>query len=686
MVLGPVVALACGPFFPNRILFDGEATLTSAPVADFTHELDRNPLRDKPVEKANQPKRDGSVYHQTAGADVAELAEALRKRGAVSTQTARTVAAYAKFRGALQAFAANRTRYNSKDDPLAGLKIDPVPGGLPGEFADYLTGAVAYHRGDLAAARRAWVALLARPAAERRYRSVWAAYMLGRSYVGSDADEAARYFVDARKLARAGFRDSLGLAAASYGWEGKAHLNAGRFDRAIELYVRQRQTGDTTATASLMLVAAQVLRQGDTVLRRCAANEQARQVVTAYVLSKGATGWASWGDDKQEQAVARRWIDAIESVGGEADIDGAERLAWLAYQAADYDTAARWVRRAGDHKPIALWVRAKLLMRAGRVDEALAVLGRAAKLMPANEVWPDSHWYGRVDDPSHHGVLCPRDEMLAEMGALQLTRGQYVEALTLLLDSGAYWTDAAYIADQVLTLDELKSFVDARKRPAGAAAQSGNDGFLPQVEQDDALRKLLARRLTRNGRWKEARPYFSPERRKLLDTYIASIRAGHDKSRSRAARAQSFMTAARIARANGMELLGTELEPDEAVYDGQFGDNDPQSPSLRAGLKSPVLRPTTDELRRVVASRPNPMRRWHYRYTAADHAWSAAQLMNDDTDQLAAWLQEAGMWLAARDPKSADRFYKAMVRRCGSTALGREAGRLRWFPAMKRKG
>ena len=43
-------------------------------------------------------------------------------------------------------------------------------------------------------------------------------------------------------------------------------------------------------------------------------------------------------------------------------------------------------------------------------------------------------------------------------------------------------------------------------------------------------------------------------------------------------------------------------------------------------------------------------------------------------------LWQAGTWLKSRDPKAADRFYKALVRRCGTTRLGQEADRLRWFP------
>ena len=59
--------------------------------------------------------------------------------------------------------------------------------------------------------------------------------------------------------------------------------------------------------------------------------------------------------------------------------------------------------------------------------------------------------------------------------------------------------------------------------------------------------------------------------------------------------------------------------------------------------------------------------------------------MPDNSDDTARALIEAGSWLKARDPKAADRFYKALVRRCGTTDLGRRADQLRWFPPLPKK-
>ncbi len=82
----------------------------------------------------------------------------------------------------------------------------------------------------------------------------------------------------------------------------------------------------------------------------------------------------------------------------------------------------------------------------------------------------------------------------------------------------------------------------------------------------------------------------------------------------------------------------------------------------------------------------DPDRRFHYRWQAAALAWEAAQLMPNNTDETARVLCTAGTWLKDRDPEGADQFYKALVRRCRKTALGRQADVLRWFPAQSIDG
>ena len=93
------------------------------------------------------------------------------------------------------------------------------------------------------------------------------------------------------------------------------------------------------------------------------------------------------------------------------------------------------------------------------------------------------------------------------------------------------------------------------------------------------------------------------------------------------------------------------------------------------------VKPSARELERVQQSAPKPNSRFHYRAIALDLAWRAALLMPDESEQTAEVLCTAGGWLKNFDRTGADRYYKALVKRCGKTTeLGRQADQLRWFP------
>ena len=57
--------------------------------------------------------------------------------------------------------------------------------------------------------------------------------------------------------------------------------------------------------------------------------------------------------------------------------------------------------------------------------------------------------------------------------------------------------------------------------------------------------------------------------------------------------------------------------------------------------------------------------------------------MPDNSDETARVLCEVlGYGSKIRAPRFADRFYKALVKRCPNTALGKAADEKRWFPEL----
>ncbi|MBS3822243.1 MAG: hypothetical protein KGY81_10825, partial [Phycisphaerae bacterium] len=442
---------------------------------------------------------------------------------------------------------------------------DPVlPSGVPAEFRLYLSGAIKWHRGEHAAARKDWRALLALSADQRQWRSTWAAFMLAKS-AETPADRIAGYR-HVRELAAEGFKDSLGLAATSLGDEAAVELYECRQPaKALRLYLQQVHTGERWADVSLAMTASRVLSNNHKELAALVKDKVVLDVLTAYCASTGHYGVLRWSWNSDERTIAKSktrsnlhaLLKAIEVAGIER-VAHAGEIAWGAYRLGDYETAAAWAKRAGKD-PRGTWIRAKLLLREGKQADAAEALARVVKTFPCNEVWtcPDNS----ARTPGDRGLMSPRSRAAGELAVLKLCRQQYVDALDLLARHG-WWADAAFVAERVLTADELKAYVQTAWPEMVTSPDRWKD-----LSEDHARRKartarnlrhLLARRLTRIGRWKEARPFYPPKHRETLDAYIQAIRRGHDSSLTNAERAEQFMTAARMARSKGKVLLATE--------------------------------------------------------------------------------------------------------------------------------
>ena len=389
-------------------------------------------------------------------------------------------------------------------------------------------------------------------------------------------------------------------------------------------------------------------------------------------------------------------------------VANADRVAALAYRIGRYDLAQSLASRLDT--ALAWWVRAKLALRQGDSVQAAQAYARAAAAFPRADGSLDADSAGR---------------MRAEQGVLTLSRGQYVEALDQLLRAGGpldatrpaeeegwpmtpYWNDAAYVAERVLTLDELKQYVDAQApatpapaRPKVFDLKDGDDyyGWARQhpVPTADRLRLLLARRMVREGMIDQAVPYFPAE----ADPRFARMRydaAGvakleNDASRSQAAayaaalreagngwgrtgRAQAWHQAGLMARRHGMEIMGYEEDPDYAVYDGSYtygagrnyflwtqehGDAIPATPAQRAEAALPGPYVTQQERERYAASEARPYACFHYRQIAASHMMKAADELPARSQAYAAVLCQGTRFVINDAPDVAAKMYRRYV-------------------------
>ncbi|OAM87533.1 hypothetical protein AW736_22500 [Termitidicoccus mucosus] len=683
-------ARACGPDFPNAWLAEGSVSLLSAPEGYFAAEIAKLAPPDKDTGRANP--NDALIIAANAAKRDGELTETgvlrleLAKRGCTPARIDALAAELEAARAAIFAKAWKTTPHFSDD--------------MPAEFALYLKGAFAYWKDDFPVAREYWTQLLALPAGERRHYTVNATYMIGRTLNPDNREERVLYYLDdekramldsikwlrqTREAAAAGFDDISFLAQASLGWEARAWFINGDHAKAIHLYLEQCKNGDDTrATESLRIVVRSLLESsgwgdnhtnedGDTGaaerLQVLARDELSRRVVTLYLLARFGTNpfWDNGGAEKRIERQSRAWAAALESAGLR-DVPDADRIAWLAYQAGFFDMAQKWAALApGDSVP-ANWIRAKLALRAGDAAAGEQLLATV------------------TSSPALIGEARP--VAWAELGRVRMGRGEFAGALDAFMHGG-HWEDSAYIAERVLTLDELKQFATPR---CAQAAEANNRRFVSvaveRKEEDaqtlrDALRHLLARRLARAGRTDAAKEYFPETVRRNYEDYVSDVRAGFDNALSSDERAEAFWRAAKNIRENGMALLGTELAPDYFIWDGSFEWSriaDSRRTALR--LENGPGAPTPDELERLENARP-PEKRFHYRLRAAELGWWAASLMPNDSDKTAHILNTAGGWLKNRAPKEANRFYQALVIRCGNTSLGKQAAARNWFPEEK---
>lgn len=764
---------ACGPWLPEQILVSRQVVLRT-PVGDFAQEVmalteeDGAPklppglLRAPPSPSADNAYVAAPSEEVAASEEASELSDALAYYKVPAERRDNLVVAYKSFRDELRrsTAAVRKPRGDDGDNDFrfdehaqgvrqaAGSVPKPPPAvlppalaeGLPGEWADYLQGAYCFWRDDLDGARVAWERLLARPPAQRLYCSTWAAYMLARIVDEPDAppEDNARRYQRVRQLRAEGCRDLFNLASESLGWE--ARLAYVRHDQATaaRLYYLQGVSGGggnfDVISSSLRAVAQDALGHAETTPEAMAATARdpfLRRVITLYLACHRAYSEpepppvpdaTSPGGRKAEPdpaATERRWL-AVLSDAGVNVVREAASVAWTAYQQADYQQAAAWLAKAPADDGLALWLRAKLALRAGKTDEAAGFFARAVRSFPVEIKDVDNNIDYSTQLALDGAAFRPR-QFQADLGIVNLSRHDYEQALAALLRSG-FWRDAAYVAERVLTPDELRAYVQRNfpRVPAPSATPKPSPTFEPDTAGPPtptqaiqaslsadhsanpaaySLRYLLARCLSRDGRYAEAREYYPAPLWPKFDEYVAARKLGDTDRQPKDQRADALWRAAKIERWLGMELFGSEDEPDWFVEGGSFDDDyyrdarlgRAQPGSEQGGTTFPAPTPTppyvppvsADEKRRVEKEQVHPEKRYHYRYLAADLAWKAASLMADQQEQTARVLAAGGFWLmSVHEDKAADKFHAAILRRCGQTTLGREAAKTGGIPAV----
>lgn len=608
--LGTVTALACAIDPPEQLLSDRNGSLKSYSANSFAGEV-----------KLLFQAADARLKLQESG-----------DNGYFSPDLEAKERAKERHQGLTDAQAAVLDKLGEDANGDAVLASD-----LPLALRLYTAGAIDFHHDRLDAALQYFQQVLALPEDQQTLRGCWAAYMIGRIALAR-ADDAMvdKYFPLTRTLAAQGM-DDPGLAVASFGEQARRHFRkakallkddklppqaAADYSRemaaAVDLYGQQAAHDSIDAVNSLRIVGGSILTDRSTV----AAAIDAPKIQRLLIAMTLAKFYANIPDpdlitpetEEQNNPPAKPKITAADLLALLAETSDQRRDGWLAagdqlaalaYSQGQYAVARRFAEKSSG--PLASWLKAKIALQDGDVAAATGFYAQAAKAFPENSLEPDN-----------------RQRLAGETGVLALARGEYLTALGYLTDNAPrYWGDIAHIADRVLTVDELKGFVDAR-------AAAGNE----------ALRDLLARRLARAGRIDEALPYFkSPDSAATAASYSQALKEFHTRW-TVLGRAEAGYRAAEILHRSGMEIMGSEGDPDGFYWGGDFDGMIGQSAQ---SLDQAFV--TAEERQRFAQSGAQPDMRFHYRFLAADQAVAAANFLPPRSQAFAAVLCNATGWM-----------------------------------------
>jgi hypothetical protein len=500
-------------------------------------------------------------------------------------------------------------------------------GGGARETELYQAGAKAFRAGPSEEARARFLDVLALPAEERRHFSTFAAYMLGRT--AGSATEARERFNEVRELVRQGFHDPLGLAVASLGEEARTYLEEGDDARALQLYAQQAAHGSMSGASSLLRVTRTIAWGDEARLTRAMKDPLAQRLLATYAWTR-AQEQLFTEDDEPLPSPMPRLLDALAAVPGLA---GADRLAAGAWRAGRFELAERF---AGQEKtPLAAWVKAKLALRRGEHAEAERLLAEAAEGFPEAEDW-SSVW----GTPRH-----PRSRVEGERGLLALARGDFAQAAERMLGSCS-WQDITYVAERVLTEEELQRLLTAHASDPVTRCQPELVGFNTGESMVSRLRLVLGRRLMRSGKGQQALEYFRGTKwEEPARQYVEALERGRS-AWSDVDKAQALYSAARLARTLGMELMGTEGAPDWTWLEGSYdlGSLEQEEPG-----NSPFTVET--ERQRLTAHAPPHTGRFHYRATAGGLAEEAAARVPPRSQAYAALLCHAAVFDGWHEPR-----------------------------------
>ncbi len=549
-----------------------------------------------------------------------------------------------------------------------------------------------------------WKKLLNLPEKSRKYRTVHALYMIGNLHSKESRIENAHKSYEAvRKAVDYGFKDSCGLAFASFKRDFICETDKAeklKYGLKAFAYYCRATVPIEGEHASLISIAVQLLAEtameGDSELEKLADDDVCAEMILARYLSR-MRGY---------EKIAKPGIILAKRTKLMS-----ERMAFIAYESGMNFEAERWLQSSGQDSLLATWLRAEIARNHGRHDEAAEHYKKWLAIFKDAKDKNEMKIVGTIRFISEGFSHAFHEEVYGQLGVTSIHRRDFMEALHCFMKAGS-WADAAYIAESILEIKELKAYVDAYEGRRKTFFKSddeyeeylrlrdetGNDTFdrdeiSDRLEYKDGdhylgkvrynydychlnfynfdiygqLRWLLARRMMREKDYDNAIKYMPSKLVERAKTLFAFLKKAEDKKLGADERALAKYNAAKIIRQYGLSMMGTELAPDSNYTRG----NDEYGP--RSSETIPAELRAMEE-----ANLPDIPFRFHYRHLAAAAMLEAAELAKDINIKALAYYV-GGRFIADRHPILADPFYKKLVL-LRNRYISAEADKKRWFP------